>query len=175
MGKTFHPVLTLLLLLHACGAFSQRIEESDTRAMIQANFLYQFAANNNWPSESRKGKFMIGVIGQPSVFDHMSEKYGAKPLGNQVIEIMELIEMPSNASYHIIFIDKSRKTELARAIKDLKGKPTLIVTNWDGALASGSHINFKTVDGNFRYELNQTAMEERKITPGLKILQWKVD
>src|SRR5262245_30791704 len=132
MRHSFSISILLILFSLTYQGQAQQIEESDTRSMIQANFLYQFAANNNWPSEVRKGKFMIAVIGQSSVYSHLSEKYGAKPLGNQTIEVVELVEVPTNAFYHVIFIDKSRKAELARALKELKGKPTLIVTNWEG-------------------------------------------
>jgi len=163
------------MLCAPLGLEAQRIDESDPRAMIQANFLYQFAANSNWPVETRKGKFMIGVVGQPSIFDYLSSKYATKPIGNQTIEVIELNEVPTSVYVHILFIDKSRKIELSKAIKELKGKPTLIVTNWEGALAAGSQINFKSVEGNIRYEMNTSAMDDRKIAPGVKILQWKVD
>jgi hypothetical protein len=56
----------------------------------------------------------------------------------------------------------------------MKGKNTLVVTNWEGALGSGAAINFKTVDNSIRYELSEAAFSEKKITPGNKILQWKV-
>ena len=165
-----------LVLLFVCPAatLGQKVDESDPRAMIQANFLYQFAANCNWPAEVLKGKFTFAVMGQPDVFDHLAEKYGTKPIGNQTIDVVELAELPTIIP-HILFIDKSRKSELAQALRDFRGKPTLLVTNWDGALQAGAHINFKAVDGNIRYELNVAALDEKKIAAGVKILQWKVD
>jgi len=163
------------VLLTGGNVHAQRIEESDPRAMIQANFLYQFAANCNWPAETRKGKFMIGVLGHPGIYDHLSEKYGTKPIGTQSIEVIELVDTSPASAYHILFIDKTRRQDISKAVKELKGKPTLIVTNWEGALQAGSHINFKTVDGNIRYEMNTSGIEERKIAAGVKILQWKVD
>jgi hypothetical protein len=171
--------ISILITLVMAAAFTrvsgQRIEESDPRAMIQANFLYQFAANCNWPAEVRKGKFTIGVLGHPGVFDHLSEKYGTKPIGTQSIEVVELIDISPSAMFHVLFIDKSRKSDLTRAVKETKGKPTLLVTNWEGALQSGAHINFKNVGGNIRYEMNTSSIDEKKIAPGVKILQWKVD
>jgi len=73
---------------------------------------------------------------------------------------------------HVVFIDKSKKSELAKCSKELKDKSTLIVTNWEGALSQGSHINLKNVDGTIRFELNKKGMEDKKITPGVKIIQW---
>lgn len=154
---------------------AQKLDESDTRAIIQANFLYQFSTNCNWPAEVKKGKFYIGILGGSSLFTSTKEKFGAKPVGNQSIEVVSLNNIPTAQFVHILFIDKSRKADLAKAIRDLKAKNTLIVTNWEGALASGAHINFKTVDGSLRYEMNEAAIAEKKITPGVKIIQWKVE
>lgn len=170
------PVLIFFLAI-ASGriARAQQIDPANTRIMIQANFLYQFALNNNWPAQVRKGKFVVAVYGNNEVFLQLKEKYGSKPIGSQVMEIIQVVEPNPEQNYHILFVDKSKKGELAKLNKEFKDKNTLIVTNWDGALAQGAHINFKTIDGNIRYELSQSAMEAHKITPGQKIIQWKVD
>jgi hypothetical protein len=71
--------------------------------------------------------------------------------------------------------DKNKKAEWNTFQKSLKSKSTLIVSNWEGALASGSHINFKNVNGSVRYEMDETAINEHQIQAGLKIIQWKVN
>jgi hypothetical protein len=156
------------------AAFGQKIPEDNTVAMIRANYLYQFATNNNWPAELKKGKFTVGVIGNPDVYSIMSAKYGSKPVGSQTLDIISLNDLTQNVQFHVLYIDKSRKADIARYVKELKDKSTLIVTNWEGAIAQGAHINFKNIDGSIRFEINKGAMEERKITPGVKILQWAI-
>jgi hypothetical protein len=168
-------LLILLVFFGGTRSHAQQIDPSNTRIMIQANFLYQFALNNNWPAQSRKGKFIVAVYGNNEVFQQLKEKYGSKPIGSQVMEIVQILEPNAEQNYHILFVDKSKKNELPRINKEFKDRNTLIVTNWDGALTQGAHINFKTMDGNIRYELSQNAMEAHKITPGQKIIQWKVD
>lgn len=169
------PLLMLLLLLASKSTYAQKLDESDTRAMVQASFLFQFATNCNWPKEAKTGKFYIGVLGNPSIYQSAKERYGAKPVGSQTLEIVSLTEIPTTQFFHIVFIDKSHKGDISKAIKELKSKNTLIVTNWEGALGSGSHINFKSIDGSIRYEMNVAIIEEKKIIPGVKIIQWKVD
>ena len=163
-----------LLLVVASFSWNpeQGIKEDNTIAMIRANYLYQFANNNNWPNETKKGKFVVGVLGDKDVFDIMAEKYGTKPIGSQTLDVINCTEVSASKYMHVVFIDKSKKGELAKCAKELKDKSTLIVTNWEGALAQGSHINFKNIDGTIRFELNKKAMEEKKITPGVKIIQW---
>lgn len=168
-------VLVLLLLGAANNSYGQKIDDTDTRALVHANYIYQFATNCNWPTEVKKGKFYIGVLGSSSVAESLKEKYGSKPAGNQIIEVVALTDIPTTQFFHILFIDKSRKGDLAKATKELKSKHTLIVTNWEGALLSGSQINFINVSGAIRYQMNESSMNERKIQPGIKIIQWKID
>lgn len=153
---------------------ADQLPDDDTVAMVRANYLYQFSNYNNWPVETKKGKFYVGVLGNINVYNAMSEKYGTKPIGSQTMDVLSLADIPENQAMHILFIDKSKKADLAKALKIFKNKNTLIVTNWEGALAQGSQINFKNIDGVMRYEMDKKAMEEHKITPGTKILQWAI-
>lgn len=167
-------ILLLVILATSQCLSAQQIDEGDSRAMIQANFIYQFAVNSNWPTEMKKGKFLIVVYGNEAVYKHVVEKYGMKPVGAQTIEVVAWADYKPGIGSHIVFIDKSKKADLPKIMKEVKGKSTLVVTNWEGALGSGAAINFKTVDNSIRYELSEAALSEKKITPGNKILQWKV-
>jgi hypothetical protein len=174
MLRLIFSVLIVVAVVFIPTAIGQKIPEDNTVAMIRANYLYQFAINNNWPAELKKGKFTVGVIGNADVFSIMSSKYGAKPIGSQTLDVLSLNEVSQNMQLHILFIDKSKKAEISKYVREVKDKSTLIVTNWEGALSQGAHINFKNVDGSIRFELNKQAMEDRKITPGVKILQWAI-
>lgn len=175
MYKLITSTLIVILSMFMAGqADGQNIQTDNTVAMIRANYLYQFANNNNWPAEIKKGKFNIGILGNVELYEIMSAKYGAKPIGAQTLDVLSLTDIPQAVHLHIIFIDKSRKADLPRFLRELKDKNTLIVTNWEGALAQGAHINFRNIDGSIRFELNKQAMEDKKITPGIKILQWAI-
>ncbi len=175
MFRLFILFITSLFLFGATNKVSaQGIPEDNTVAMIRSNYLYQFAMNNNWPADTKKGKFTVGIVGSQDVFEYMSAKYGTKPIGSQTLDILPISELPPNGIIHILFIDKSKKGDLPKYLRELKDKSTLIVTNWEGALGAGSHINFKNIDGSIRFELSKLSMEDKKITPGLKILQWAI-
>jgi len=176
MPKPLNCFIFLLFLnLYSGFVNAQMIPEDNTVAMIRANYLYQFANNNNWPNETKKGKFYVGILGNQDVFDIMSSKYGTKPIGSQSLDVIALKEVPTGSTpFHIIFIDKSRKADLPKVLKEFKDKSTLIVTNWEGALSQGADINFRNIDGSIRFELSKSAMENKKITPGIKILQWAI-
>jgi hypothetical protein len=155
-------------------AHGQTIPEDNTVAIIRSNYLYQFANNNDWPSVKKKGPFVVGIVGNTDVYEIMASKYATKPIGSQVLTVIAAGEVTTTPQVHVLFVDRSKKSEIAKYVKDFKDKNTLIVTNWEGALAQGAHINFIAIDGAIRFELNKAAMLEAAITPGVKILQWAI-
>lgn len=158
------------------AAHAQILDETDTRALMEANFLFQFANHNQWPVEMKKGSFKIYVLSNQNVYELFQNKYGTQTIGLQPIDIQLIQDLNLiKGNPQLIFIDKSRKNECALAQKRFKNKSTLIVTNFDGALKSGAHINFKNINGSVRYELNELAMNDEKIQAGVKILQWKIN
>lgn len=172
-----HHIYTYLLVLASLLAGSSvlaQLPDDDVVAMMKANYLYQFSANNNWPADTKKGKFYVGVLGSNGVYSVMLEKYGAKPIGSQTLEVLSLTEVPTNQLLHVLYVDKSRKADLPKILKDYKDKNTLIVTSWEGGISQGGQINFKMDNGFLRYQMDRTAMENKKITPGIKIIQWAV-
>jgi hypothetical protein len=177
MSKTILKLsLVLLGMFISFGLLAQKIDESDTRSMMEANFLYQFANNNQWPSSMKKGSFKIVIMGNEAVYQHFVAKYKNQTIGLQPIEVMQsqsTQQLPGQV--HLVFVDKTKKAEWNQLQKLLKDKSTLMVSNWDGALSTGAHINFKSVNGSVRYELNEVAMNEDQIQPGIKIMQWRVN
>ncbi|MFM7104525.1 MAG: YfiR family protein [Flavobacteriales bacterium] len=162
----------LLGFYYSSDCRAQSLAEDNTVALVRANYLYQFAVNNNWPKECKTGKFKVAIVGNLDLFEVMATKYGSKPIGAQSMEIIAQNEFRPDQNYHMIFLDKSRKADLARIVKAYKGSATLIITNFDSALKEGSHINFRNLEGNIRFELNKPGIDESGISAGVKILQW---
>lgn len=158
----------------ACEVCAQTIPDDNTVAIIRANYLYQFANNCDWPAENKKGPFVVGVVGNTDVYDIMVSKYASKPIGSQLLTVMGANEVATARHVHVLFIDRSKKSELSKYTRDLRGVSTLIITNWEGALAQGAHINFLSIDGSIRFEMNKPGMLESAIIPGVKIVQWAI-
>ena len=166
--------LLVMIVMSTTDVVAQTLPDDNTVAIIRANYLYQFANNSDWPSEHKKGPFVVGVAGNSDVFDIMAAKYSSKPIGSQLLSVISGNEISTSQRVHVLFVDRSRKADIARFVKDFKGKNTLIVTNWEGALSQGAHINFLSIDGSIRFEMNKAGMLESSITPGVKIVQWAI-
>jgi YfiR/HmsC-like len=172
----FRPlVIIVILLLGTTSIFSlegdDQLDNSNTVVIMKSHYLFNFANSNSWPDSYRKGKFYIGILGNNALYDDMASRYGNKPVGNQVIEVVNLLQFDSRRFMHVLYIDKTKKADMPRIVKELKGESTLFVSSFEGGVSAGADINFKTVEDNIRYELNKTSMENKKITPGIKIMQ----
>jgi hypothetical protein len=172
MLRTFKIISILIFAFLCANLRGQSIATDNTVALVRANYLYQFASNINWPADQRKGKFMVGVYGNDELAEVIRSKYASKPVGSQVLDVVVLTEINASISVQMLFVDKSKKTDVSKIVRDLKGKPVLLISNFDGALNQGLHINFKNIDGSMRYELDKDAMTAQQITPGIKIIQW---
>jgi YfiR/HmsC-like len=168
----------LIILLLAIFALSVTTEpdqkEDDTVAMVKASYLYHLASSNEWPAASKKGRFTIGIYGNHSVFLETSARYGSKPVGSQTIEVVELMSAQDPRNMHIMYIDKTKKPEMALIMQHMRGKSTIITTHFEGALAMGAAVNFKEYNNSIRYELNRKAAEDRGISLGTNIIQWAI-
>ena len=58
---------------------------------------------------------------------------------------------------------------LPEIYKRMKGKPTLVITEYAGALDDGSVVNFVKVDNLLKYELSMANAKEHGLVVGLTL------
>jgi hypothetical protein len=132
---------------------------------VYSMMVFNFTKYVQWPDHSGAGEFVIGVIGNPEIFNTLNTWYGGKPKGTKTYVIKKFNSSDEITDCHVIFIDKSKSGEFESVNSKLKGKGALIITDKQGLGEKGSGINFKTIDNKLRFELNQKALE----TSNLKV------
>ncbi len=132
---------------------------------IYSMMVFNFTKYVQWPDHGQTGEFVIGVIGNPEVYNTLNAWYGGKTKGSKTYVIKKFTSSTEVSDCHVIFIDKSRSGEFELVNEKVKGKGTLIITEKNGLGHRGSAINFKTVDNKLKFELNQKAIE----TSNLKV------
>lgn len=150
------------------------LQDTDTRAIIKANYLFNFGAQCDWPEEAKQGRFEIAVLGNDPVYRSLADTYVGKPIGSQVVEIIKYglaseIEVPN-----ILYIGEDSLDKLDEICLQLKDKSIMVVCEQPGALNKGATINFTVDASKIRYELNTEQAVEKGITFGTIILQWAV-
>ena len=180
MQVVLKPLLLVICCFFAAGISRAQsdqptLDDTDTRAIMMANFLFHFSAFNDWPEETKNGPFVIGIYGNDRLAQELLAKYSLKPIGGQVLEIQSWPAgaPPPREYVQVLYVEGWGLA--SRAVLDsAAGAPTLVVTQAEGALDSGATINFIAVDNRIRYELNAEEAAGRGLLIGNRIASWAI-
>lgn len=163
-------VLVSLPLLLCAAAPPQRDAEKDTTAILQANYLYNIAKLVEWKDEPmRQGNFIIGVIGGANLYQELIKQYSTRTIGKQPIEVRKLPRSAEVERCHILFVGKSELALLPDIYKRMAKKPTMVITEYAGALDDGAIVNFVKVDNLLKYELSMVNAQQHGLVVGLTL------
>ena len=154
-----------------------KLDNTDTQAIMKANFLFHFSASNEWPAETKMGPFRMAVVGNQRLFQELIDKYALKSIGAQPLEIVSFdtdSDIQAAGFFHLIY-SESAGAELEELALQWKGQPVLLVTDTESALERGSMINFVAEDRRMRYEINAKVASEKGVLIGSRILSWAVN
>jgi hypothetical protein len=160
----------LVNLLLATSVFFSFTANGQSQEKIYSVMMMNFAKGMQWPANSSKGNFVIGVLEYPPLASELSTLTGNLKLGNRKIEIKEFDTPESISDCHILFVPAYKAKRLPDVLTKIGNFATLIVTNKMDYAKKGAGINFVLVDGKLKYEINSKAIEKRgvKVSSDLK-------
>ena len=169
--RVFNSILLLLFL--SFGAFAQKasLDKTDTQASIKASYLFQISRYTDWPDATKQGSFTIAVVGNPSLYSILVNKYANKPIGSQLLKII-YAETAAELKEEVQIIYIAPNIPIGSLVKNSKKKPVLIITEKIGALEQGAHVNFQKIEGIIRFELNDTRSQSNGILFNDKLKGW---
>ena len=136
----------------------------DTPTVLKALYIYNFAMLTDWPSDYRRGDFVIGVYSKTdNIYNELEKKYRGKKIGSQYIRILKYSSINEINKANILFLDKSKSHLIENVKIRLKNKSTLLITNQSGFLNKGSVINFIEVNSKQSYEISLRNAKRRKL------------
>lgn len=174
-SKVMRPGLRSLLvfalpLLLGAAAPQQREGDKDTTAILQANYLYNIAKLVEWKdTDMRSGNFIIGVIGNTNLYQELIKQYSTRTIGKQPIEVRKLPRSAEVERCHILFVGRTDLALMPEIYKRMQGKPTMVVTEYSGALEDGAVVNFVKVDNLLKYELSLANSQRHGLVVGLTL------
>ena len=156
----------------------QRDADKDTTAMLQANYLYNIAKLVEWRDPAmRSGNFIIGVIGSPNLYQELIRQYSTRTIGKQPIEVRNLPRTAHAEKCHMLFVGRSDLALMPEIFKYMSDQPTMVITEYSGALEDGAVVNFVKVDNLLKYELSMINAHQHGLVVGstLKNLAHRVE
>ncbi len=152
----FKGLIFLIIMLIASSSYAQNYQ-------LHTVYIYSFIRYVQWPMND--GDFVIGVVGDSPIIQHLEKMAAAKKAGARNIVVKLFPSSESVEATDIMFVSKSASAQLRSVDEKLSGANTLIITEHEGAALDGSGINFVERDGKLAFELNKATVEKA----GLKV------
>lgn len=158
-------ILIGVLLMAGMSLMNPGVNQmKDTRSPVKAMYIYNFASLIDWPSEYRKGDFVIGVYGaKDGVYDNLKMKFEGRAIGSQEIKIQSYSSVGEISKAHILYITPTKSSQITSLSSKFKGKSTLLVTEKAGYLTKGAAINFVVKGTSQKFEINKSTAKKHKL------------
>lgn len=164
--------LLALALLAAGGARGEE-RPRDLERQVKAAFLYKFAGYVEWPEAAFPASdtpVTIGVLNDEPMEEALPKIVAGRTSSGRKVVVVRLKSGEPIPAVHLLFIGVSEDARLRADIKAAAGRPILVVTEQDGALARGSMINFVLNRGRVRFEIARNAVEPTGLTLSSRLL-----
>jgi hypothetical protein len=144
----------------------------DTRSPVKALYIYNFATLIDWPSDYRKGDFVIGVYGtKEGVYNNLKNKFEGKDIGSQEIVVENYSSVSQIDKAHILYVSPRNSGQIGSLNAKFKGKSTLLVTEKSGYLSKGAAINFVVKGTSQKFEINKGNAKKHKLIIADRLLK----
>ena len=163
--KLFIPLFFFLLYTPDVQA------QDETNYAVHANIIYHFTKYIDWPADKKSGDFIIGVAGNPELYDELRKNITGKMAGNQKIVIKTFSSSASSFNCHILFIGGDESSSIKKIVSKTTGAPILLVSESEGLAQKGSCINFVIASDHLKLEINKTNIEQRNLDIASELLQ----
>lgn len=155
-GKIFKSIFIFIIIWNSAGA--QSIDYS-----VHANIIYYLTKYMEWPDNKNAGDFVIGVVGESSLFDELKVATLNKVTRGKKIVVKSFACKQSVYNCEILIICEEESRCLKGIVASTQGSQVLIITESEGLASRGAGINFNVEDGHLILEINRKNIESKNI------------
>ena len=144
-------IALILICLISFAVFAQNYQ-------LHTVYIYSFIRYIQWPDDN--GDFVIGVIGDSPILEHLNKMAASKKAGARNIVVRKFNGPADVTASHILFIPKSSSEMLGQVKAKSAANHTLLITEKEGMGMEGSAINFVERSGKLAFELNRSSVDD---------------
>ena len=140
---------------------------------VKAAFLYKFAGYVEWPEtafSATDNNFQIGVVNADDVADELIRLNNGIQINERPVSIKRFSTTDRISGVQMLFVGHQAGQQLPNILQQVDSAPVLTVTEAEGALESGSIINFVPVDDYIRFEISVTRANRCDIKISARLL-----
>ena len=170
-------LLALALLAGSAVCHDAAAQTSDTEPSLEhrvkAAFLYRFADYIHWPAGAfprPATPFTIGVAGAETLAKELARVAKGRTVQNRPVAVKTVKPGESVDGLHMLFVGLEQRDRFREWMARIREKPILVVTEWEGAPAQGSMVNFVIVEGRVRFEIAPHTAREAGLALDSRLL-----
>lgn len=165
--------IILLVVIIMTSSFFQLQKSEVEEYSAKAAFIYNFTKFVEWENgEEASAPFVIGVVGESSIYKPLLGLAQSKKINNRKIEIIKFNTVADVSACQILFVPETSSHKNLKDCVDSKyTKHTLIITEKQGYLEYGSGINFMVVDNRIKFEINIASLTKANIKASSQLLK----
>jgi hypothetical protein len=164
---SFYRIASISFLLMLLGGMKMNAQEEN---FIAAS-IYNFTRNIDWPSNNANGDFIVDIIGHKSVYEKLKELVAGHKVGNRTIVVRFLESVNNITQSQILFVGFWQSKDMSRAIEKVGSSATLVVSEKDGLIDSGTGINFVIRNGSLKFEIKKANIQKYGLSVGMTLEQ----
>lgn len=161
-----------LAVLGAYGAMSPAVAQSRTIDEVMAAFIYQFTNYVEWPEtafESETSPLYICVVGNETMYDHLSKLTQGKKFNERPIELRQFETVDEVESCHLLFVS-AEALEESEALPAAHELITLTIGDSKTFTRKGGVIRLFESQSKVRIEINIDAARRGEFKISSKLL-----
>lgn len=150
----------IFILLGLIIVWNSNIFSQSEVGKVQAYFIYNFSRLIKWPANYTQGDFVIGVLGNSQTYQSLVRLTVNKKVGMQTMVVKRFSTPGELTDCHILLIASDKSSKISEINRRLANKHTLIISESDGLINSGSAIDFLIVDNKLKFKMNINNAEK---------------
>jgi hypothetical protein len=162
------------LCLAGGGAAGDEKSAAVGEYQVKAAFLYNFTQFTDWAASAfpaTNSPIIIGITGEDPFGSTIDEAVRGEVVRGRTLIVKRLRADEDLRSCHVVFISRSEKEKVPRILDQLKGSPTLTVSDLSGFAQQGGMINLLLVNKAVKLEINQAVAEAAGLQISAKLLK----
>ncbi|MBL9169471.1 MAG: YfiR family protein [Verrucomicrobiales bacterium] len=150
-------------------------QEVSREYQLKAVLLYNLTQFVEWPASafpSPESPFIVCVVGPDPFGGALDEAVRAERSNNRPIVIRRINRIEEAADAQVVFFGLARRNEVAEALKRVRGRSLLTVSDFDGFLSSGGTVRMaSTPDRKIKLRVNLDSAKASGLTMSAKLLR----